>query len=213
MLRVGVFFRGLLFGVATLAAGTGCDPDPPKVDPGKLTVTLTPHTIALPGLTLDSVTAHIRGVQVYGDVPPTGPPPDPDHLDFNPATDTPVSLTWDSLRQGIYSRVRLNVAQVNLSGSWRSTPLTIDLGRPPNGMGPPPGPNEGLVDLRSATGKELAPGEDVAFTVDVDAPSWLDATLLDSAVAQNGEIHCNQMDNEAVAAEVMQRVLYSFSLP
>ncbi|MDB4966526.1 MAG: hypothetical protein JWN44_2215 [Myxococcales bacterium] len=198
---LATFIRFLVVSTIVIAGLGACEQhdDPPK--PGQLTLTFTPAPPAVPNLTLDSGTMHIERINVLGDAPPPMhmPPVQSFDLDvLSPGT----SLTFTMLPPGVYSRVQLMFSNVQLQGSWRGTPFSARVAS----FRPLP------VDLRSATGKELAHDENVSFTVGVDVTSWFAANLLDSAAPSAGQLVIDEQNNGAVGAELMMRIGRSFSL-
>jgi len=188
----------------TVLAATACGPAPTP-DPGKLTVRFTPDALTTPELRLDMANLRLGRIVVFGSVPPPPGmmPPMPTDVSFDALSATGASLTFDSLRQGIYSRVQLLVEMAALDGAWRGTPFHARLGGMFGG---------GMVDLRSPTGRELAPGQDVTFEVGVAPNQWLGDGILDSAVVTNGQIVCDMQQNPTLARELIDRVARSFFL-
>lgn len=192
---------------AALAAAlaTACGPAPTPV-PGKLTVRFTPDALTTPELRLDMATLRLGRIVVFGSVPPPPGmmPPMPTDVMLDALSPTGASLTFESLRQGIYSRVQLLVENAALDGAWRGRPFHARLGGMFGG---------GMVDLRSPTGRELAPGQDVTFEVGVAPNQWLGDGLLDTAVVSpDGQIICDMQQNPTLARELIDRVARSFFL-
>ena len=98
--------------------------------------------------------------------------------------------------------MRFGVENVQLQGTWRGTPFEARLAM---FHGP-------MVDLLSATARELAPGHDVTFVVDADVASWFAGDVLDGAPAMNGQIRIDGMTNPTVAGTLTDRLRASFSL-
>lgn len=189
------------------AIGAGCDGNGPGVKPenSTLTVTFTPAAVSVDGLTLTKATLTIDHVEALGNAPPPHPPPGPmppDHLtlDLQGAGD---SLTID-VPPGLYSRVGFHIEDVSLAGTWKGMPLSARLAM---FQGP-------RVDLRSATPVEVTSGGTATLSVSVDPAQWFAApSPLDSAtVAADGSITCNDQQNQATAAALLDRVPPSFSL-
>lgn len=216
MVRISVLPRSILarLFVAALVclAVAGCDEPKHGADAGKLTITFAPQGITTADLVITAAELHVARLQVFGDVPPSGPPIDPDQLDLDPTATSATPLVYTMLRQGLYSRVRFDVAHVTVDGTWRGTPLSVELGRPP--MGGPGGgpPDANQVDLRSSVGKDLGPDEDVDFTVTLDGNGWFAGAVLDTAMSSSGEIRCNLDENRSLADMLFARVLASFTL-
>lgn len=190
-------------GLVVVAAALGaCGPPPMMHGPGTLTIDFKPMPAALADLTLSAVSIHLSHIGVFGDLPPSGPPPS-DEVQLDGTTATGMSLTVSQLPPGLYSRVEFAVENAMVSGSWRGTPLTAHLGMTFAGS---------AVDLRSPTGQEVGSNHDGEFTVDVDVGSWFGGDILDTAMIDNGTITCDMQNNPDVTGMLNQRVSASFSL-
>ena len=190
-----------LLAAVSLTALTGCGNSPGGSGPpaGTLTVDVAPMTSAVNGLVLSAGKVEIEGLTVLGDVAPDGRSM---IREFSLDLMSPgSSFSLSMLPQGVYSRVRFNVDNVSVAGTWKSTPFTIALD----------GGDNTIVDLRS-NGVEVTPGHDGALSVSVDPGSWFAGDLLDSAAVSQSQIVVNLTTNTAVGAQLLARVPGSFTL-
>ena len=190
--------------VALLAAAlAGCGNPPGQgnaPDPGVLTLTLRPTDTTVDGLALASATMRLEHVEILGDVPAG------DRSMLSSAEvdllGAPSQYVFSMLPQGVYSRVRAAIDHLRLQGSWRGTPLRIDV----------EGEDQGLIDLRTATAQELGPGHDVMLTASIDVGSWFAGALLDQATPFAGQILIDEYDNHGVGTELAARAIASVTL-
>lgn len=208
--------RSIVCLLALLAGASACGPPHGMSPRGVAKVTFTPVPEELAELTLDVAAMRLLGVEVYGAAapppsppargpgprpPPPPPPPMPRDATLD-ALSTGVSLGYANLPRGLYSRLRFVLEDVELRGTWRTTPFEAHLATFRGES----------VDLRAAMGKELGPGQDVEFTVTVDVERWFAADLLDAAVAAGGTITCDEQNNPMVADKLLDNLTHSFFL-
>lgn len=186
--------------LAAALAGCGNPPGRTNPDPGVLTLTLRPGSPAVSGLQLDAARMELEHLEILGDVPAgdraTLPSAEVDLLG------APSRYVFSMLPQGVYSRVRASLDHLELQGSWRGMPLHVDV----------EGEDHGLIDLRTASAAELAPGHDVTLDADIDVGSWFAGDLLDQATAIGGQIEIDEYVNGGVGAELVARAVASVSL-
>jgi hypothetical protein len=195
--KLGVRWFALGAVLGLLACG-----GPDAHHPGKLTLSVLPSAASTPDLVLTRATMRLEHVQVFGNVPPPRPPP-PIDLSFDALASGGVSQMFAHLPPGVYSRVQLSVDDVMIEGTWRGTPFTARFMM----FGGAP------VDLRSLSGHELTPDDDLDLIVTVDVSSWFAGNLLDSAMATGGQITCDGLNNQPVTMELIDRIRRSFALP
>lgn len=188
---------------ATLAAGCGGMPTAPNPDNGVLTLTITPADTAVTSLQLDSAALEVENLSVLGDVAPDSRSMIAKaNIDLLSAGSR---FTFTMLPQGVYSRVRFNIHHVVFQGTWRGVQVQCQIEIGDDGVG-------GIVDLRTATGGELAPGHDVTLPVTLDVGSWFADNLLDAAVQSGGNIQIDEYNNTAIGQQLATRALSSFTL-
>jgi hypothetical protein len=183
-----------------LLLAAGCGPTPPP-RPGVIHVQFTAGAVSLPELTISDGEMRLERIMVFGNVPPPMPPPPPKGALLDLLSPTGSEVVLGMLPRGVYSRVTFDFANVGVTGTWRGTPFDVNLGAFRGEM----------VDLRSA-GKELGPGQDVAFSVEVDPAQWFAGDVLDGAVASNGRLLIDMMNNQTVTMQIGMRIPPSFTL-
>jgi hypothetical protein len=195
-------FIGLLVLLAGLAGCGGRPGHPPA--PGVLTIHFAPHTVAVSGnLTLTSARLQLDHVTAIGDAPPpNNEPPPMGELELD-ALGPGGDVSFSMLLPGLYSRVRFSFSQVMVTGSWKGQPLTVNLGERMGPMGP-------QVDLYATGGHELGHGEDVTFTVGVDASAWFAGNVLDGAPTGPNGVMVD--DQSMVAMAIVGMITQSFTL-
>lgn len=211
-----MFRRRQLFACCALvvAAAAACGSPPMVPSPGALTVGFAPLPIDLPELKLDLGSLRLERIVVLGAAPPPrSPMPARSEVDLDLRT-AGSSLRFAALPQGIYSRVLFAPDSLVVDGTWRGTPLRVRIAKQPwGGPGaPPPPPPFFPVDLRSATGREIAPGLDASLAVTIDVNAWFTGTLLDTAVMTGGQILCDAQNNASLTRRLADRVSRSFAL-
>jgi hypothetical protein len=171
--------------------------------PGSLLVTITPSSTPVANLQLQSATLHFQNLSVFGDVAPNGRSMlSAVQLDL---LGQPQSYSFDMLPQGLYSRVRFNVSEAQIQGSWRGHPLQIEVDSGDLGGG--------VIDLRSPSGVEVQPGQDGSFAIDESLSAWFDGNILDSAPPDaTGKIVIDENVNRSVATQLSVRMVASFTL-
>lgn len=186
-----------LVGALAVLAGCGGAPmQPPQV--GTLTVSLTPTVPASGDLVVQGGQLELEGLSVFGDVAP-----DPRTMLPQVHLDLPgmgKSFTFDNAPQGIYSRVRLDVDNAEVEGTWRGTPLHASIEPPDQSQ---------AVDLRAA-GQEVGPGMSADFPIVFDVGSWFAGNLLDSAQVVSGEIVIDETHNTALGTQIASNMVASF---
>jgi hypothetical protein len=188
--------------LALIALSIGCAPPPPNLPPGKAMVQFMPASLAVENLTLTSAVMHLHDIRIIGDIapPPTELIPNGElNLDV---LSSGASLSFTGMPQGVYSRLQLAFDNVVIAGAWRNTSFMAHIAQ----FGGP------RVDLRSADGRELGPGQDIVFVVPVDVPSWFANDLLDGASPMSGQIVCDDLNNPDITLEILTRVGQSFGL-
>lgn len=198
----GCMVRSVII-LALAGALAGCGGNPggnPPPDAGTLTLTVTPTSPATAPLTLQQARLELDNVSLVGDVAPVSMLSDVS-IDL---LSSGMTLPFTMLPQGLYSRVRFTVDTVSMQGTWRGVPLTIHL---ESGDGS----QSTVIDLRSSTGVEVAPGHDATIAVGIDAASWLAGGLLDSATQSSGQIVLDSSNNVALGQQLLSRLAPSFS--
>lgn len=201
--RIGVRtgWVGALLVAAALLSGCGQSPGMQPPAGGVLTLNLTPSAISVSGLSLQSAKVQIEGLTVIGDITAARANPSELSLDLLGAM---RSFTFDTLPQGVYSRVDFRVDSLAAQGTWRGVPLQVQLETPDGAPA--------TVDLRSSSGMELGAGHDVVFTVTVDGGSWFAGNLLDSATQTSSQIVVDQYNNTSIGSQILTSALASFTL-
>lgn len=170
---------------------------------GSLLVTISPSSTPVANLQLQSASLHFQNLSVFGDVAPNGRSMlSSAQLDL---LGQPMTYSFEMLPQGLYSRVRFNVSEAQIQGSWRGHPLQIGIESDDLGGA--------VIDLRSPSGVEVQPGQDGSFAVAESLSAWFDGNLLDSATPDaNGKITINDDVNRAVASQLSAKMVASFTL-
>jgi hypothetical protein len=186
---------GLLLSVA--ACGPAATMPPPN--PGTLTLKWLPVSPSAPqpSLTIESLT--LEDVTVFGDVAPSG---SSIVREINVSLlGTPSPLVFNTLPQGLYSRIRFLVNEIHIEGTYNGIPLHIQFES-----------ESAIVDLRSSTGQEVLPEHDGAFSISIDDNSWFANQLLDGATQTSGQIVISSLSNPTIAQTLATRIASSFSL-
>jgi hypothetical protein len=166
---------------------------------GTATVRFSPAALPAGPLLLRAGNGQLEDVLLYGDVQsspeamlhdvPFGP--------LDPATD----VVFAQLPQGLYSRLRISIDWMMISGSWKGTPLQVAFAIEDN-----------WIDLRSPTARELSPGESIRFAVAVDVSSWFAGVDWSDAVVDDGVIRIDDFHNSALTRAIANAVPASFSV-
>jgi hypothetical protein len=193
---------GLVAWCVWAALLAGCGPPasrPPQNDTLTLTFSSTPLSAA--NLTVQSATLALSGIVVFGDTSSAmGRDQDRPVLDIVAAGAADVHV--EELPPGVYSRVSFNADNMMLRGSWRGTPLQIDVGEFGGGM----------VALRSRAGQDVGGSNGAHFDIVADPNAWFAGNILDQAMIVDGQIRCDLRANGDVAGALINRIAGSFSI-
>jgi hypothetical protein len=187
-------------GLLSLLVLVGCGPPAGMAKPGVLTIDFVPGAAPSGDLVFTKAELHLDHIMAIGDAPPPmNQPPPMAMLDLD-ALDGAKDVSFGMLVPGLYSRVRFTLSQLTVTGSWRGTPLMVDLG---GFMGT-------QVDLRSPGGHELGHDENVTLTVGVVPTGWFDGNVLDQVPPSGGTIVVD--DQSAMAPGILDHIAHSFTL-
>ena len=183
------------------ATVAGCGDMKGQGPPGSssVTVRVQPMATAVDGLQLSSGRVEIENLTVLGDV---GPSQRTMVSEFSlDLTSAGKSFMLSMTPQGVYSRVRFSLDDLNVSGTWRGTPFTVQIDPE----------DQPAIDLLS-TPIDLTPGSSAEFTVSVDPAAWFGNDLLDGATVSAGQLTIDSGHNPTVAATLGSTLPDGFSL-
>jgi hypothetical protein len=194
-----LWFRWLPLLALTLAGCGGGNPVPPTND--TLTLHFVPATLDVANLVVQSATMAISGLTVYGDTS-SAVGSDKERLSLDVDGAVSLDAVIAMLTPGVYSRVKLNVDNMTMTGSWRGTPLQISVGEFGGGM----------VALRSGAGQDVGTATAASFVIAVDPNPWFANGILDMAMISNGQIVCDMRSNPDLGGALINRIATSFSI-
>jgi hypothetical protein len=193
--RVNISAIAALLLAALVGCGGMATPPPP---PGQVSVQLVPDALTVPKLMLTAERLTLENITLFGDVSTANLTINEVSLDL---LGIPAPLVFPSVPQGLYSRVRFQASEVDITGTYGGVPLRIQFEN-----------DATVVDLRSPTGQEVAPNHNGQFALTVDDNSWYANGLLDGATVSNGQILVSNTSNASIAQTLAMRIAASFAL-
>jgi hypothetical protein len=205
MARISAAVSALALGATLATSLGGCSGSTasPTVDGGnveahQLSLGFSLGAPALAGLELTAGMLELERVSVFGDVAAD---------ERTVVRHFLLSVPKDKRDQifpdapfGLYSRVQAGPLELHAQGSWRGTPLDIDL------------ENTDLsVDLRGAA-LDYSPEQSARFEIVIDAGAWFDAAALDDARVSFGKIRVSSTQNTDLAASIVSGMRGSVTL-
>ncbi len=167
-----------------------------------LNTDLTLETAVMPsslaGLVISSGHLSLEDLAILGDSPEN---------DRSSLNSLPLDLTagmqshpFLGLSPGLYSRLRFDLDDFALEGSWNGIPLTIhyDIEDFP-------------VDLLTSA-EDVEPGRSVSFHLSMDMDLWFTTDLLNRAQVDGGEVRIDFLHNQNIAVDLIANMAASVSL-
>jgi len=202
MAKSGWMRAALLSLLAVTGCGGGGAISPPTDGatntPGPLTLSIALAAANVEGLVVTSGRLELHRLSVFGDVAADARTMAAG-VELMLPTDS-GDFTFTNAPFGLYSRVRADLDEVQVHGTWRGVPLTIQLEA------------EGMaVDLRGPT-LDYEPTDAAHFAVSSATSTWFDPTRLDATVNDMGSIRVDSAHNADCAAAFIAAVQASFRL-
>lgn len=166
--------------------------------PGPLTLSIALAAPSVDGLVVTSGKLELHRLSVFGDVAA-----DARTMVAQVTLAFPTDsgdLTFTTAPFGLYSRVRADLDEIQVHGTWRGAPLSIQLEAEGN-----------AVDLRGPT-LDYEPADEAHFAVSIATSSWFDPACLDSAIDDNGTLRVDGSHNANCAAALITALQASFTL-